>query len=157
MGALRAIIAVSESTDWYACWDLDDFKANGTEVNDCLGDKISSPTWVSNCTLGEIFNGKGVKLPSITENTPLETLAEWDSSQIVFSVAWSTWWINRNVKLYSPSAYATPSESVKKPWKDIFPGTSNPGCALIIDKNRIVKIDSFFMIISYFKNVIFCL
>ena len=34
------------------------------------------PNLSSNCTLGEIFNGKGVTLPNIKENTPLVTLAE---------------------------------------------------------------------------------
>ena len=37
------------------------------------------------------------------------------------------------------------------------PGISDPGCAIRMDKIKVVKIDIFFMIISYFKNVIFCL
>ena len=40
---------------------------------------------VSNCTLGEMLNGKGVMLPSTTEKTPLVTRVVWPSSQIVCS------------------------------------------------------------------------
>ena len=155
--ALCAKLAVSDRTDWYACWDLDDFKAKGTDVNGCLGDNISSPTWVSNSTLGEMFNGKGFSLPKTTEKTPLLTLVEWLSSQTVCSVPSFISRIKRKVNWYSPSSYAIPSVSVNNPWNDILLGTSDSGCAIRADVARIISDSTFFITFSYFKKVIFCL